>query len=48
MMKFRRGFTTYAIIECNTIDDCDDYDCSDQIVDNMEVQYTQVISDDST
>lgn len=43
MKKFRRGFFTYAEVECETEDEVDNMDMSKQIMDNLIVEYTEEI-----
>ena len=45
MPLFRREFTTYAEVECETEDDVDNMDMSKQILDNLQVTCTDKISD---
>lgn len=40
-MKFRRYFHSYADIECNSIEECDNIDCSAQITEHLMVCQTR-------
>lgn len=44
MPKFRRGFFTYAEVECDSIEEVDNMDMSKHIMDNLIVEYTEEIA----
>lgn len=45
MPTFRREFTTFAEVECDSEEEVDNIDMSDQIVDNVQVTSTFKVSD---
>ena len=44
MPIFRREFTTFAEVECDSEDEVDNIDMSDQIVDNVQETATYKVS----